>query len=245
MARRTDDRSPSRERPSKRTDQRRNRSRSTSSDRNPTRHTDDTNELSTRFATVSSKRSAAVDETTKQPESASDSNSDSDTGATLANREHNDDDDDEERKAALKLAASRNYGLITASGEKIALKRSADDASAAAAAKPAADRRKTAAVKPVAKSRQPLSDAERAQRLAEMQANAEWRDSDRRRAVGEYRAAERAEQSVQQEQFDHDFANKAMQKAMASQLSVESRLRANKNNIQRSATAMDENFARR
>lgn len=78
-----------------------------------------------------------------------------------------------------------------------------------------------------------------------MQSNAEWRDDDRRRAVGAYRAAEQREQQQQADTFDPDFANKAMQLAMKTQRSVESRLRANKNNIQRSAAAMDENFVKR
>lgn len=90
-----------------------------------------------------------------------------------------------------------------------------------------------------------LTEAERAERLAQMQANAEWRDEDRRRVVGAYRAADAREQQQQAETFDPDFANKAMQLAMKTQRSVESRLRANKNNIQRSAAAMDENFVKR
>lgn len=193
--------------------------------------------MSTKFATVSSKRPIAdVQSSTPPPKSRLPRSSDS---------SDTDDECDEERKAAMQSVAARNYGLVTAAGDKIALKNLGDHPKPSAADdRSRAKLAPAASTKPVPK-KQPLTEEERAQRLAEMQANAEWRDDDRRRAVGAYRAAERLEQSEQHDRFDRDFANKAMQQAMATQHSVESRLRANKNNIQRRPAAMDENFARR
>lgn len=198
--------------------------------------------MSRKFATVSSKRPTAdappPSSTPPPPATARSASSDDDSSAH----------DDDERQAAIKAAAARNYGLVTAAGDKIALKQRADEPKPSAAdteARSRAARQATAAPPKPAAKKQPLTEEERERRLAEMQANAEWRDDDRRRAVGAYRAAERLEQSDQHDRFDRDFANKAMQQAMATQHSVESRLRANKNNIQRRAAAMDENFARR
>lgn len=184
-----------------------------------------------KFKTVSSKKPVTRSRSSASPSSSSSES----TSATT---------DSEAEAAKRAVIASRNYGLVTAGGEKIAIKPTAtsttnrsDDA-----------KKSTSSRKPLARHERPakLSEEEKQKRLLEMQSNAEWRDTERRRNVSKYREEENREKAERaKETFDRDYINKELHKAMANQHSVESRLRANKNNIQRSSGAMDSNFAKR
>lgn len=136
---------------------------------------------------------------------------------------------------------------MTAGGEKIAIKPTASPKTTHSDdTKKATSSRKQPAFVRGADRPTKLSEEEKQKRLAEMQSNAEWRDDERRRNVNKYRAeTAREEAERQKDTFDRDYINKELHKAMANQNSVESRLRANKNNIQRSSGAMDSNFAKR
>lgn len=90
-----------------------------------------------------------------------------------------------------------------------------------------------------------LSEDEIQKRLAEMQQNANWREVERSEKVKKHREAIKREEEHQQQEFDRDFMNKQLKKTSTSMVSVESRIKSNLNNIQRSSRTMDTHFARR
>lgn len=77
-------------------------------------------------------------------------------------------------------------------------------------------------------------------------ANAEWREEERSHVVRKHREEyAREEEQHKCREFDKDFLNKEVKKAMANQTSVGSRLKANLNNIQRTSSAMNANFIKK
>lgn len=155
-----------------------------------------------------------------------------------------DSDEEDQRK---KIAAMKSYGLVTASGQSIALKNSAQsytDRRASAKDKEPA-KSESAWKKPSSHGRPKLTEAEKEERLREMMKNAEWRDKERESYVRKYHEDGREEEDRHREkEFDKNFIHKELHKS-AQSASVESRLKANRNNIQRSSGAMNTNFARR
>ncbi|KAH8261880.1 hypothetical protein KR038_010645, partial [Drosophila bunnanda] len=98
--------------------------------------------------------------------------------------------------------------------------------------------------RPVGKPK--LSEADREARLREMMDNATWREADRSQFVRKHREAYALEEAQNRERdFDKEFINKEVKKAIANQNSIGDRIRANRNNIQRTASSMDTNFARK
>ncbi|KAH8412869.1 hypothetical protein KR009_006367, partial [Drosophila setifemur] len=100
---------------------------------------------------------------------------------------------------------------------------------------------------PARKAAKPkLSEADREARLREMMDNASWREADRSQAVRKHREAYAKEEAQNQNRgFDKEFINKEVRKAIDNQTSIADRIRANLNNIQRTASSMDTNFARK
>nr|XP_044251162.1 pre-mRNA-splicing factor CWC25 homolog [Drosophila takahashii] len=91
-----------------------------------------------------------------------------------------------------------------------------------------------------------LSEADREARLREMMDNATWREADRSQVVRKHREAYAREEAQNRERdFDKEFINKEVKKAIANHNSIGDRIRANLNNIQRTASSMDSNFARK
>ncbi|KAI9584146.1 pre-mRNA-splicing factor CWC25 homolog [Glossina fuscipes] len=91
-----------------------------------------------------------------------------------------------------------------------------------------------------------LSEKEREAKLKEMMSNATWREEERSEKVQKHREAyEREERNHQTRDFDKEFLSKQLKKAMQNNPSVESRIKSNLNNIQRTQAAMDKNFARK
>ncbi|EDW03306.1 pre-mRNA-splicing factor CWC25 homolog [Drosophila grimshawi] len=100
------------------------------------------------------------------------------------------------------------------------------------------------AARQAAKSK--LSDHEREARLREMMENATWREADRTKVVHKHREEyAREEAQNQARDFDKQFINKEVKKAIDNQTSIGNRIRSNLNNIQRTSAAMDSNFARK
>ncbi|XP_034475000.1 pre-mRNA-splicing factor CWC25 homolog [Drosophila innubila] len=96
------------------------------------------------------------------------------------------------------------------------------------------------------KSKPKLSDSEREARLREMMENATWREADRTKVVQKHREEyAREEAQNQSRDFDKQFINKEVKKAIDNQTSIGNRIRSNLNNIQRTSAAMDANFARK
>lgn len=138
----------------------------------------------------------------------------------------------------------KNYGLVTASGEKIELKGTLSKIEPPQSShKYSTERPKTVQQPVKSNQRERLTSEEKERRCREMMKNAEWRDTDRRKKVEKYR--EEYEREDVPKDFDQNFINKAMHRAMETQTSMESRLKSNINNIQRSGRAMESNFARR
>lgn len=155
------------------------------------------------------------------------------------------DSDDEER--FKKLAAKRNFGLVTASGETIAFKNSVKSYTERNAQKLKDAEKSTSSSstwkKPSQRPR--LTEEEKEQRLREMMKDAEWRDKERESYVRKYHEDGRQEEDKHRgEEFDRNFIHKELHKSAQSE-TVESRLKSNRNNIQRSSGAMNTNFARR
>lgn len=156
------------------------------------------------------------------------------------------DSDDEQNYK--KAAAQRNYGLVTASGQSIALKNDAKSYTdrQAAKAKETSSKSESSAKKPSSHHSKPkLTEKEKEERLREMMKNAEWRDKERETYVRKYHADGKDEEDRHREaEFDRNFIHKELHKSAQSE-TVESRLKSNRNNIQRSSGAMNTNFARR
>ncbi|XP_019845142.2 pre-mRNA-splicing factor CWC25 homolog [Bactrocera dorsalis] len=95
-------------------------------------------------------------------------------------------------------------------------------------------------------SQKKLSNEEKEARLREMMENASWREEDRVKAVQKHREANaREEQQYKNQDFDKEFINKEVKKAIATQSSIGSRIRSNLNNIQRTSAAMNSNFTKK
>ena len=90
-----------------------------------------------------------------------------------------------------------------------------------------------------------LTDEEKQAKLAEMMANAGWRDEQRTARVMKHRREQEAEKE-EHEGGEHDthFMTRELARAQGS-LTVEGRLTANKYKLQRGPGAMDQNFAKR
>lgn len=133
---------------------------------------------------------------------------------------------------------------MTASGEAIALK---NPSQSYTSRKPTQTREpsKSDTKKPANQSRTKLTEEEKEERLREMTKNAEWRDKERESYVRKYHEDGRKEEDKHRaEEFDRNFIHKELHKSAQSE-TVESRLKSNRNNIQRSSGVMNTNFARR
>ncbi|XP_017858301.1 PREDICTED: pre-mRNA-splicing factor CWC25 homolog [Drosophila arizonae] len=96
------------------------------------------------------------------------------------------------------------------------------------------------------KAKPKLTESEREARLREMMDNAVWREADRTKVVHKHRKEYAREEALNQARdFDQQFINKEVKKAIDNQTSIGNRIRSNLNNIQRTSAAMDANFARK
>jgi len=89
-----------------------------------------------------------------------------------------------------------------------------------------------------------LTDSEKQAKLAEMMANATWRDQQRTSRVQSYREGMEKEEAEASKEHDKNFINRELKRAQEN-LTVEGRITANKYKIQRGHGDMDKNFARR
>lgn len=87
-----------------------------------------------------------------------------------------------------------------------------------------------------------LTEEEKERRRKEMMENATWRDEERTKNVKHYRDKDAKETASQD--YDPDFVHKQLLKSAASS-TVESRIKANINSIQRSKGDMNSHFSRR
>merc|ERR1712013_132925 len=105
-------------------------------------------------------------------------------------------------------------------------------------------RRKSPTMSPPPKKKAALTDSEKQAKLAEMMANATWRDQQRTSRVQNYREGLEKEEAEHSKEHDKNFINRELKRAQEN-LTVEGRITANKYKIQRGHGDMDKNFARR
>ncbi|XP_058059011.1 pre-mRNA-splicing factor CWC25 homolog isoform X2 [Anopheles bellator] len=224
-------------------DSRRYRSRSRSIEHNRPKNT------KRRSASRSPKRKsptkksheASTVKSRKTPSSSASSTSSSSDESTSAKRPIVDQDSEDEKRAKK----IKNFGLVTASGEKLHTKATTsvrlynrDEIKAEQS------RQKPSWSKPAERKR-PLTEEEMEEKRRAMQENAQWREEDRSRNVKRYEAEDHRENAKHgSREYDREFLTKQFKRAAASE-TVESRIRSNRNNIQRSNGAMDSNFAKR
>ena len=92
--------------------------------------------------------------------------------------------------------------------------------------------------------RKAMTDEEKQAKLAEMMANAEWRDEQRTARVMKHRKEQDKEEEEHLGDHDNNFMTRELQRAQGN-LTVEGRLTANKYKLQRGYGDMDKNFAKR
>uniref|UniRef100_A0A2M4AMQ2 Putative pre-mrna-splicing factor cwc25 n=1 Tax=Anopheles triannulatus TaxID=58253 RepID=A0A2M4AMQ2_9DIPT len=151
--------------------------------------------------------------------------------------------DSEDEKRMKKV---RNFGLVTASGQKLETKAGAANVRLynREEIKAEQSKQKPTWSKPTERKR-PLTEEELEEKRRAMLDNARWREKDRANNVERYDAEDHREEARHGgHDYDKEFVTKQFQRAAASE-TVESRIRSNRNNIQRSTGAMDRNFAKR
>lgn len=146
---------------------------------------------------------------------------------------------DDDRSVQGEDKYGRKFGLVTADGKKLLIKK-----------RTSKERERMRPTKAVKKSwqrpeKQRLTGDEVEKKRQEMLLNAEWRDGERERNVKRYQDEDlKDKEKFESSSFDHNFITKELNKATRNE-TVESRIKSNINNIQRSGQAMDMNFARR
>ncbi|XP_012281019.1 pre-mRNA-splicing factor CWC25 homolog isoform X2 [Orussus abietinus] len=148
-----------------------------------------------------------------------------------------DSSDEDNRK---KSSSKKNFGLVRPDGTKIPLQTSKHKPIESVNTHHQKNERDDYGKHQ--QKRKTLTEEEKERRRQEMMANATWREKDRERNVKRYRQEE--DKEAADSTYNKDFIRKQL--AVAAEVgTVESRIKANINNIQRSRRAMDTNFARR
>uniref|UniRef100_A0A182RVR9 Cir_N domain-containing protein n=1 Tax=Anopheles funestus TaxID=62324 RepID=A0A182RVR9_ANOFN len=178
----------------------------------------------------------------RTPSSSSSSGSYSDAAEQPSQSRPFADDSDDERR----IKKRRNFGLVTASGEKLGTPSSRPEVRLYKREEIKAEqsKQKPTWTKPK-ESKRPLSERELEEKRLAMMSNAQWREKERESNVKRYESEDHREESATAgREYDKEFLTKQFKRAAASE-TVESRIRSNRNNIQRSNGAMDRNFVKR
>ena len=139
-------------------------------------------------------------------------------------------------------SSAKPFGLVTASGEKIETSNTKEiKRYTREELKPKRDAPK----KHEKSAKTQLTEEEKEKRFHEMLSNANWREKDREHNVKKYNDEVEKERKTFEKDFDRDFINRSMKHAQAQIGSLESRIKSNVNNIQRSGQSMNQNFAKR
>uniref|UniRef100_A0A182T0N2 Uncharacterized protein n=1 Tax=Anopheles maculatus TaxID=74869 RepID=A0A182T0N2_9DIPT len=194
----------------------------------------------TSYTPTKQKHSTKPRRTPSSSSSASDSHSDAAEQPARARHQLAEDSDDERR-----IKKARNFGLVTASGEKLDSSSSRPEVRLYRREEIKAEqsKQKPTWTKPTEKKR-PLSERELEEKRIAMMSNAQWREKERESNVKRYESEDHREEATVSREYDKEFLTKQFKRAAASE-TVESRIRSNRNNIQRSNGAMDRNFVKR
>lgn len=144
---------------------------------------------------------------------------------------HDSDDDDSPSRSK-----PQNFGLVRADGTTIELIRNNFEQ----VQKPKKDSSKST----YTHRREKLTEEEKEKRRLEMLDNAAWREKERDRNIKMYKEEDAKNTKESKKEFDRDFVHKELLKSVNAQ-SVESRIKANRNNIQRGSGSMNTNFSKR
>ncbi|KAF5295444.1 hypothetical protein FQA39_LY13105 [Lamprigera yunnana] len=131
----------------------------------------------------------------------------------------------------------RNWGLVKGDGTKLSLtKRTSSNKAMVSAQDTSKDKNYDY------KKRTSLTEEEKEKRRQEMMVNAAWRNKERAQNLKTYRETKLKEDS--QKEYNPEFLTKELLRS-ANSSSVESRIKANINNIQRSSNDMSRHFSKR
>lgn len=133
----------------------------------------------------------------------------------------------------------KNWGLVTHDGKQLPLHKNPQENEPKKSHVPDKPIVDTADDR---KNKRKLTEKEKEEKRKEMMQDAQWRDRERAKNVKKYRENDSKEASKQD--YNPEFIHKELLKA-SNASSVESRIKSNVNNIQRSAGYMDKNFSRR
>lgn len=143
-----------------------------------------------------------------------------------------------------RLAAARSFGLVTADGKKIELKRTHEKHERKSPTQTSVANKKPATFVPPPKKA--LTEEEKAKRLSEMQENVKWAVEERTKNFMRSQAeAKRDAEQQAADKFDKNYMHKELHKAFHNQDSVEARIKSKVNTIQRTSNSMNSNFTKR
>uniref|UniRef100_A0A182VTK8 Cir_N domain-containing protein n=1 Tax=Anopheles minimus TaxID=112268 RepID=A0A182VTK8_9DIPT len=222
---------------------RRSRSRSTSTQRKRVKDTKQHSRSRSprrRSYTPTKQKPATKPRRTSSSSSSSGSHSDA-TVQPSQSRPFTGDSDDERR-----IKKIRNFGLVTAAGEKLDTSSSRPEVRLYKRDEIKAEqsKQKPTWTKPK-ETKRSFSEKELEEMRLAMMSNAQWREKERESNVKRYESEDHREESATaSREYDKEFLTKQFKRAAASE-TVESRIRSNRNNIQRSNGAMDRNFVKR
>uniref|UniRef100_A0A182LZZ6 CBF1-interacting co-repressor CIR N-terminal domain-containing protein n=1 Tax=Anopheles culicifacies TaxID=139723 RepID=A0A182LZZ6_9DIPT len=220
---------------------RRSRSRSASTQRKKvkdTKHRPRSRSPRRRSHTPTKQKPAAKSRRTPSSSSSSDSQSDA-AEQPSQSLPFTGDSDDERR-----LKKIRNFGLVTASGEKLDTSSSRPEVQLYKREEIKAEqsKQKPTWTKPK-ETKRPLSEKELEEKRLAMMSNAQWREKERESNVKRYESEDhREETATASREYDKEFLTKQFKRAAASE-TVESRIRSNRNNIQRLNDASSARFS--
>lgn len=153
--------------------------------------------------------------------------------AIIISQKYNEDSDEEGA-----IPKEKHYGLVRADGSKIHSSKTKRQTPPKVL--PSKDIKKFEKVRPIK-----LTEAEKEDKRREMMNNANERDKEREKYVSNYRDQEKKQEAMEKKhKYKDDFVEKHLREA-AKFTSVESRIKSNVYNIQRSNRHMDTNFAKR
>ncbi|XP_063709694.1 pre-mRNA-splicing factor CWC25 homolog [Culicoides brevitarsis] len=185
------------------------------------------------------RRSRTPEKRNKSPPERREERKSSSSSSSASNSEPDNGDSDDGRPK------KRNFGLVTSDGKGIALKNPQKMTKRRSPSPKKLVKSISASKSDQKRSTTKLTQEEIDARLKEMAANASWREKERTEKVQKYRDNEKREEEEAKREFDKDFLTKQLKKTANSTTSVESRIKSNLNNIQRSSRTMESNFARR
>lgn len=140
---------------------------------------------------------------------------------------------------------TRNFGLVTASGDRIELKNKEPIKRASPVRRE--PEKKNPFSRPASSApKTKMTEEDRQARIREMQSNAQWHENEQSISRRRHEKVLQQDKAIEQTlEFDKSYIHKEMNKALNNQGSVEARIKSNVNNIQRLSSSMQSHFTRK